>query len=629
MNRIELEKKIREFIEQADKNLPVYIEEKSTATRADNSKKNLKKNNFKDLDYEGFSINASFGQLNFMLPEAPSFTFLKDGNRTRGGIYPAILYYYERKKVIVCYGLSTNEKSGMSWHNPPTITIRDYFKPTKTSYGDSYLKNAFDFNGEGFDIKAIADAIDQVIKDYNQIPTPGGPTPGGSSPGGPTPGEKKSFPLNQILYGPPGTGKTYNAINRAMEIAYPEIYEKYLKDDNRKSFTDEFRNNLIDFDKGTGQIAFTTFHQSMSYEDFIEGIKPVLSEERKGDLTYELKSGIFKNTCLLAQSQNNFDDAFSNLLKKFSDGNPLLTLKTPTGKEFKINLNGNSSLNLYTGPSDKHNGTMTKEKLILFSQGYDTFIGWEGYARGVVDYLKLSGKDNLKMNFVLIIDEINRGNISQIFGELITLIEESKRSHKGNEEELKVILPYSKLPFNVPFNLYIVGTMNTADRSVEALDTALRRRFTFIEKMPEPNLEEISEEIFFTGEQIPINIREVLETINKRLVKLVDRDHQIGHSYFIGKYTWKEIDQVFTENIIPLLQEYFYGDYGKMCLVLGKGFVDHLPLVESKEYFADYSHDDIDDFLIKKVWEIQPAKWEDDKREEKLYKALNVLLNIV
>lgn len=181
-------------------------------------------------------------------------------------------------------------------------------------------------------------------------------------------------------------------------------------------------------------------------------------------------------------------------------------------------------------------------------------------------------------SFVLIIDEINRGNVAQIFGELITLIEEDKR--KGKEEGLSVILPYSKEEFSVPSNLYIIGTMNTADRSVEALDTALRRRFCFIEKVPLYNLEGMEQEL--SG----VKISDLLETINNRIEKLIDRDHRIGHSYLLNLTDPEDLMMIFRDKIIPLMQEYFYGNYEKMGLVLGSGFIDKLP--DEKVTFARF-----------------------------------------
>jgi 5-methylcytosine-specific restriction protein B len=173
-----------------------------------------------------------------------------------------------------------------------------------------------------------------------------------------------------------------------------------------------------------------------------------------------------------------------------------------------------------------------------------------------------------RLNYVIIIDEINRGNVSSIFGELITLIETDKRI--GEVNELTAVLPYSRDRFGVPSNLYIIGTMNTADRSVEALDTALRRRFSFTEMPPKYDLEGLN--YHFAG----TTGSSILETINKRIRKLLDRDHLIGHSYFLidnGEDPHEKLMRSFYSNIIPLLQEYFYGDYAKIGAVLGQGFI--------------------------------------------------------
>lgn len=237
---------------------------------------------------------------------------------------------------------------------------------------------------------------------------------------------------------------------------------------------------------------FITFHQSYSYEDFIEGIKPVMSEnETSGDsaIGYQIQDGVFKKLCLKATKN----------------------------------------------PSER---------------------------------------------YAIFIDEINRGNVSAIFGELITLIEQDKR--QGEANEISVQLPYSKALFSVPANIDIYGTMNTADRSVEALDTALRRRFSFLEMMPDSSL-------LKDNEVEGIKLKKVLNTINERIEILIDRDHTVGHSYFMNIKTTEALRLAFKDKIVPLLQEYFYGDYGKIGLVLGDGFVKSHS--KSNNPFANFKYE--------------------------------------
>ena len=261
--------------------------------------------------------------------------------------------------------------------------------------------------------------------------------------------------LNTILNGPPGTGKTFDVVSEAVRIVdeNPPINRADTK---------------VRFDKlrKQKQIEFVTFHQNYAYEDFIEGIRPVLDE---GELRYELHDGIFKQ-----------------IAKRASED-----------------------------------------------------------------------PDN---RYVLIIDEINRGNIAKIFGELITLIEPSKRA--GEEDAAQATLPYSQKPFSVPANLYLIGTMNTADRGIALLDVALRRRFDFVERMPNPDHDGIAEDI--EG----VNGRTLLRAINARIVERLDREHQIGHTYLMGIQTLKALKRAFQNRVVPLLQEYFYDDWEKLRGVL-------------------------------------------------------------
>lgn len=215
--------------------------------------------------------------------------------------------------------------------------------------------------------------------------------------------------------------------------------------------------------------------------------------------------------------------------------------------------------------------------------------------------------------FVLIIDEINRGNISSIFGELITLIEKDKRA--GNDEEIEVTLPYSKELFKVPNNVYLIGTMNTADRSIEALDTALRRRFSFKEFPPKPYLIKTEgSSSKFNGIIEEIDLEKLLNTINSRIEKLIDKDHSIGHSYFLKVDNKKKLIHAFKNEIIPLLEEYFFGDYGKIGLILGSSFVEKINHDFSFALFTEYDSDIQADLKEKAVFRIREAsQWDFSK----------------
>lgn len=279
-----------------------------------------------------------------------------------------------------------------------------------------------------------------------------------------------SASLNTILYGAPGTGKTYEARRMAVRLCDPEFYAAYS--DEGDQIIRRF-NELSE----CGRITFVTFHQSFSYEEFVEGIRP--SANTGGAIAYNVRNGALKTIC------------------------------------------------------DKRNA--------------------------------LGHSDD---NYVLIIDEVNRGDVSRIFGELITLLEPNKRL--GAEEALEVKLPYSGELFGIPSNVYVICTMNTADKSLTQIDTALRRRFQFAEVGPNPTL--LREDI--SG----IDLQQLLRAMNARIEVLHDRDHVIGHSYLMGVESLEELKERFEHKIIPLLQEYFYNNYEKIRLVLNgkpdkKGFV--------------------------------------------------------
>ncbi|BDM01837.1 hypothetical protein B11199_13990 [Campylobacter jejuni] len=368
--------------------------------------------------------------------------------------------------------------------------------------------------------------------------------------------------LNQILYGSPGTGKTYHTIDKALEI----LDENLESRDEKKAKFDEYVKN--------GQIVFTTFHQSYGYEEFVEGIKPHIdSEENSKEIKYEIKDGIFKELCEKAlenrDSIKNFNFYIDKLKEKvkIDDNNPEKYFELPNTKYSIQYRNGKTFRIKFDDMSKNHKDYPVSidniEKLYKTSNIDEIYNS--AYVRAILNYLKLQGLEDYKekdekvnLPYIIIIDEINRGNVSKIFGELITLIEASKRI--GEKEELKVTLPYSGEKFGVPKNVYIIGTMNTADRSITSLDTALRRRFEFVEMMPDVSKLSMDCE--------GINLQELLKAINTRIEYLLDREKTIGHAFFVSVENLEDLKKVFQNKIIPLLQEYFYNDYALINEVL-------------------------------------------------------------
>lgn len=453
--------------------------------------------------------------------------------------------------------------------------------------------------------------------------------------------KQSTMALNIILYGPPGTGKTYNTINKAVAVANPEFD---MDSASRERVREEYERLLKD-----GQIEFITFHQSMSYEDFIEGIKPVEPKEGDDFLKYEIKDGLFKRLCeragkvseaksadfsiseeefqrasfykiSLGDTSNSDDDQIYEWCIKngymalgWGDANDFTGMKESDiqqqvpGKLEKFAAQAVNYFIHYAKPGDYvivsyGNLQFRAVGKIVGNYEYKNVEGLQVHQFRKVDWLwtdselpyeeiydrqfsqqsiykmdkrgikkeffttkkgVVSVSDAKSKNYVLIIDEINRGNVSQIFGELITLVEEDKRI--GNKEALFVTLPYSKKTFAVPPNLFIIGTMNTADRSVEALDTALRRRFNFEIQLPDVSK--------ITESPNGLDLPQMLSVINRRLETLLNKDHTIGHAWLMNISTLEQLQLAFKNKILPLLQEFFYNDYAKIGLVLGSAFV--------------------------------------------------------
>ncbi|MFH0287483.1 McrB family protein [Vibrio owensii] len=398
-------------------------------------------------------------------------------------------------------------------------------------------------------------------------------------------------PLNQILYGPPGTGKTYHTIEAAVKAAEPNFYYS-LEIETSEGATKEQRSLLQAKFKelsDSKRIRFVTFHQSYGYEEFVEGLS---AKSVDGQISYEVKSGIFKDICEQAsrgieQSNDPLEIAIENLKADLEEGTSL-SLSTQRGKRFDVQYHGNTTFRAFpheTTHEDLGNGyPVSIDSIRKLYSGVDAKEFYNpSYVKAILNHLISSYQlakeptaqpDSLK-KFVLVIDEINRGNVSKIFGELITLIEDSKRSGEGQAETIEVVLPHSGEKFSVPNNLHIIGTMNTADRSLAMMDTALRRRFDFVEMMPKPSL---LKDCVVKHDDGEINLSELLTRLNERIEILYDREHTLGHAFFMpvkalvdageqGK-AFNALVSVFKNKIIPLLEEYFFEDWSKIRLVL-------------------------------------------------------------
>ncbi|EAH6205879.1 AAA family ATPase, partial [Campylobacter jejuni] len=591
--------------------------------------------NFDFLKNYGFCVKLSYGK--GTISKIPWIIFIRTDTQEYKASYGIYVYCgikRENGEIIVCIGESEDK------------TINYLAKNKVDDYNTQFNKKTYDYKNLNNDIDLIIDKIIEnmqwfaklplnEIQDRNDLSKSNNKEIRNDGSEMSNKKENKNLSLNQILYGPPGTGKTYHTIDKALEIL-GENLESRDRDEKKAKF-DEYVKD--------GQIVFTTFHQSYAYEEFVEGIKPMMNNEANSqEIQYEIKDGIFKDIC--NRALENYENSNLNTeelrekiklrekVEKFL--NRLLETNEPISKtkggNFFINSFNNNTIEIYSEDVERFDGifklslstfiTLLKSN-IEFNSAVEMFkkVFDRDYAdRTHTYYFNLVNKfkeyekqavlktednkisSNSLNSYIIIIDEINRGNVSKIFGELITLIEPSKRI--GESEELKVTLPYSGEKFGVPKNVYIIGTMNTADRSITSLDTALRRRFEFVEMMPDPDLlknvfickdvENPNKDEDYLGDDAKTEgfaeiLQNILISINKRIEFLLDREKTIGHAFFMSeavkfnKDNWCKSDEyeedwyvlsisklksIFQNKIIPLLQEYFYNDYALISAVL-------------------------------------------------------------
>ena len=367
---------------------------------------------------------------------------------------------------------------------------------------------------------------------------------------------------NIILQGAPGTGKTYNTAAIALKTL--GITDVDLT--NHQAVMKRYDSLLGD------QIFFTTFHQSLDYEDFVEGLKPHVQTDTNGNsigVTYEPEDGIFKCACNAVQTDQSKDilDCIEDFLQKIKGYENKREIPTVTGRSslYVWWKDGNSTVSSRSVNSTSSRGEeyspspLNIEKIKLQALGKGCENNWQSYAQAFIDAVKKEYHATANKPVVLIIDEINRGNVSKIFGELITLLESDKRSE--GTHPIKVILPYTKAEFCVPSNLFIIGTMNTTDRSTGTLDYALRRRFAFVTLKSQDSVikkyysDANNDKLGDTAIALFNDIKEFLENPKHLCGEMSIDDLMVGHSYFMADSEEELADKVEYE-IIPLINEY-------------------------------------------------------------------------
>ncbi|MFT4779078.1 MAG: hypothetical protein ACI923_001613 [Flavobacteriales bacterium] len=439
---------------------------------------------------------------------------------------------------------------------------------------------------------------------------------------------RTAIPMNKILYGPPGTGKTF----RLKRDFFPRYSVKETSLTEEEHFTEVVQDlswfqviALALMEEGRAKVQTILNNRWVQVKASLSASKNIratawgsLQTHTSRDCEY-VKYQNRTEPLIFNKVENSYWEILEDLVEEQA---PEILEAKEKVDNFQANPNQEIKRYVFT----TFHQAFTYEDFIEgikpkmdASEAED--LGYE-ISDGVFKRICKRAANDPKNRYAIFIDEINRGNIANIFGELITLIEADKR--KGMENEMSVTLPYSKERFSVPANLDIIGTMNTADRSVEALDTALRRRFNFQEMLPKPNL--IEEVLGKNGIYEGLPLMKVLETINLRIEKLVGRDHTIGHAYFLklkdSHDLRLDLASVFCDNIIPLLQEYFFNDYPKIGLVLGEGFIQRkeAKVVFAKFPLADYQ----DEYASRDTYQLRSK--EELLIDDELEKALKLLL---
>ncbi|MBK9221009.1 MAG: AAA family ATPase [Saprospiraceae bacterium] len=413
------------------------------------------------------------------------------------------------------------------------LLYQDLLMEQRNEKGKYFYKDAPSYGNSGFysaSIKTYSDFLKDFLSKNKTM------------------GKQNNTPaLNSILFGPPGTGKTYNSVDKAVEIA---AFDRY-NPNNHKA-------NKVIFDelKKSGQIEFVTFHQNYSYEDFMVGLKPDVENE---SLRFKSHKGIFyeitrraKENYFASKAQTplarSFDEVFIEIVKPVTEAGEEVEITMVSGVKYRITDVSDTTIH-FAKPSGGTQHTLSIQTLEdLVNDIKEVTSGLSVYYYPLANLIKekrkppQGSKKESEKNFVLVIDEINRANISKVFGELITLLEDDKRL--GGDNELKVTLPNGEKEFGVPPNLYLIGTMNTADKSIALIDIALRRRFEFIGYYPK-----------YSGYN-PDAI-ELLQKINDAILKENKSiDYLIGHAYFMKD---EKIKTVLEKKVVPLLMEYFSG----------------------------------------------------------------------